>query len=310
MNMSKFAIAILFIALSLGACKKDQSVEGDKTLPKTDNIEVGTANNETGVIGRDFHFNAEIIAGYRIDVVQIKITPRAGATYSRPWDYTVEWSEYKGAKNATIHKHFDIPTTAAEGIYDFLIIVKDENGSVLEVKKTIRIYDPANLPVDTTLSVLNLHIGGTPYYRYGAFVTAGLKLKKNDVFSAQAAIENVIGNGKLYLLMINKKENYRPESIDNIDFSKVIVYDVYEHKDWPSAGSFSNFVFDLATFQTVRNIPNLSIGAAIDNNAPTPNPITGTKSWASGDYYFVVLYKNQTYNLSLYQYLELGIDFN
>lgn len=308
--MSKFAITILLFAISLGGCRKDQSGEGDKTHPKVEYIEVGTANNETGVIGRDFHFNAEITAGYRIDVVQVKIMPRTGETYSRPWDYTVEWSEYKGAKNATIHKHFDIPTTAAEGIYDFLIIVKDENGSVLELKKTIRIYDPFNLPVDPTLSVLNLHIGGSPYYRNGAFITPGLKLKKNDVLSAQAAIENVKGSGKLYLLLINKKENYRPESTDNIDFSKVIVYDVYEHKDWPSAASFSNFVFDLASFQTVRNIPNLSIGAATDNNAPTPNPITGSKSWTSGDYYFVVLYKNQTYNLSLYKYIELGIDYH
>lgn len=310
MNITKRSTIILFVVMLLSACKKDQLVDGNKVNPKADNIEVGTANNETGVIGRDFHFNAEIIAGYRIDVVQIKIMPRAGETYSTPWSYSVEWAEYKGAKNATIHKHFDIPTTAAEGTYDFLIIVKDENGAILELQKTIRIYDPANLPVDPRLSVLNLHIGGSPYYRNGTFVTAGLKLKRNDVFSAQAAIENVKGNGKLYLLLINKKENYRPESIDHIDFSKVIVYDVYEHKDWAAAASFSNFVFDLATFQTVRNIPNLSIGAGNDNNAPAPSPITGSKSWASGDYYFAVLYKNQTYNLSLYKYLELGIDYN
>ncbi len=308
-RIQTYLAMILMAALIFAGCKKDD-IQTEPVTPTIDEIEIGSNNNETGIIGRDFHFNAKVLAGDKIDLVQIRIQPRAGETYARPWSYTVEWTEYKGAKNATIHKHFDIPTTTAEGTYDFQIIVKDENGTILEVKKTIRIYDPANLPVDPTLSVLNLQIDGSPYYRNGAFVTAGLKLKKNNVFSAQAAIENVKGNGKLYLLLINKKENHRPESIDNIDLSKVIVYDVYEHKDWPSAASFSNFVFDLATFQTVRSIPNLSIGAGNDNNAPAPNPITGSKGWTSGEYYFGVLYKNQTYNLSLYKYLELGIDYN
>lgn len=308
-RIQNYLVLLLLAAFIFTGCKKDD-IQKDPPVPTVNEIEIGSNNNETGVVGRDFHFNAKILAGDKIDLVQIQIQPRAEETYSRPWNYIVEWTEYKGAKNATIHKHFDIPTTAVEGIYDFLIIVKDENGAILELKKTIRIYDPANLPVDPTLSLLNLHVGGSPYYRNGAFVTAGLKLKTNDVLSAQAVIENVKGNGKLYLLLINKKENYRPESIDNIDFSKVIVYDVYEHKDWAAAASFSNFVFDLATFQTVRNIPNLVVGTATDNNAPTPNPVTGSKSWASGDYYFGVLYKNQTYNLSLYKYIELGIDYN
>lgn len=308
-RIQNYLALLLLAAFIFIGCKKDDT-QKDPPVPTVNEIEIGSNNNETGVVGRDFHFNAKILAGDKIDLVQIQIQPRAEETYSRPWNYIVEWTEYKGAKNATIHKHFDIPTTAVEGIYDFLIIVKDENGAILELKKTIRIYDPANLPVDPTLSLLNLHVGGSPYYRNGAFVTAGLKLKTNDVLSAQAVIENVKGNGKLYLLLINKKENYRPESIDNIDFSKVIVYDVYEHKDWAAAASFSNFVFDLATFQTVRNIPNLVVGTATDNNAPTPNPVTGSKSWASGDYYFGVLYKNQTYNLSLYKYIELGIDYN
>ncbi len=179
----KFIQTYLLVAvlafLIVVSCKKDD-IPTAPTAPSVDEIEVGANNNETGIIGRDLHFNAKIMAGDKIDLVQIKIEPRPGETYSRPWNYTVTWAEYKGAKNATIHKHFDISTTAGEGIYDFLIIVKDENGAVLELKKTIRIYDPANLPVDPTLSLLNLHIDGTPYYRNGAFVTAGLKLKKKQ----------------------------------------------------------------------------------------------------------------------------------
>lgn len=146
MNVNKIFLTFLFFVTLLSACKKDEIPEPGKKQPAAENIEVGTANNETGVIGQDFHFNAKIIAGNKIDLVQVKIQPRPGETYSKPWNLVVEWTEYKGAKNATVHKHFDIPTTAVAGIYDFLIIVLDENGTKLELKKTITIYDPANLP--------------------------------------------------------------------------------------------------------------------------------------------------------------------
>lgn len=42
-------------------------------------------------------------------------------------------------KNATVHKHFDIPENAVEGKYDFTIIVNDENGTTLEEKRNITI---------------------------------------------------------------------------------------------------------------------------------------------------------------------------
>src|SRR5690606_18817694 len=161
----------------------------------------------------------------------VKILPRSGETYAKAWELETTWDQYKNAKNATVHKHSDIPADAVEGKYDFLIIVNDQNGTTLEEKREINIYKAENLPVDPTLSLMNVNVNGSFFYRNGAFTVEGANLSENDKFSAQATIEGVKGDGKMYLLLINKKLGHRPESIDQIDFEKVIVYDVFEHKD-------------------------------------------------------------------------------
>lgn len=302
------AAVLLFVA-SFAACQKDSQPEPQLTKPTIDNIEIGLGDNQIGVIGKDFHFNAEILAGDKIENVQVKILPKSGETYDKAWKHEITWDQYRDAKNATVHKHFDIPEDAAEGLYDFMIIVNDQNGTTLEEKREITLYKAENLPVDPSLSAMNVNVNGSFFYRDGKFAVEGASLSKNDKFSSQATIDGVKGDGKMYLLLINKKLGHRPESIDQIDFDKVIVYDVYEHKDWQEGGSFSNAVFDLETFTWIRQIPSLVIGAASDNNAPQPGVIGGNKAWESGTYYFGVVYKNTTYSMSYFQYIELALEF-
>lgn len=309
MKTTKAIAAVFLFVITFTACENDDQPKPELTKPTIDNIEIGLGNNQIGVIGKDFHFNAEILAGDKIENVQVKILPRSGETYAKVWKLEITWDQYKGVKNATAHKHFDIPADAVEGTYDFFIIVNDQNGTTLEEKREINIYKAENLPVDPTLSQFNVNKNGSFFYRNGAFTAEGAKLSKNDKFSAQATIEGVKGDGKMYLLLISKKLGHRPESIDHIDFEKVIVYDVYEHKDWQEGGSFSNAVFDEATFTWSRKIPSLVIGADHDNNAPQPGVIGGSKVWESGTYYFGVVYKNTTYNMGYFQYIELALEF-
>ncbi|WP_339926389.1 DUF4625 domain-containing protein [uncultured Cyclobacterium sp.] len=135
------AIAVLILA----SCQENP----DPILPSPtiDNVEIGLNNDEIGVIGRDFHLNADILAGELIEQVQVQIIPIAGETYESFWKFEITWEEYKGSKNANIHKHFDIPEDAVEGIFDFLIIIKDQNGTSTEEKRSITIYNLENLPV-------------------------------------------------------------------------------------------------------------------------------------------------------------------
>ena len=105
---------------------------------------------------------------------------------------------------------------------------------------------------------------------------------------------------KIYLSLINKKYNHRPESIDNIDFSKAIVYDVAEHKNEEEVFTAINHLYFEA--------PNLIIGAIKDNDSPQSNSIDGEKAWENGDYYFGVVYTNTTYDINFYHYVEFGIE--
>jgi len=150
---AKSTIAVfLLIAASFASCKKENESLPENPMPSIDNIEVGLRNNETGIIGKDFHLNANVVAGDKIETVQVKIIPRSGETYSKSWNHEISWDQYKDTRNATVHKHFDIPADAAEGKYDFLIIVNDQNGTKLEVKRSITIYSEANAPFDPSLN--------------------------------------------------------------------------------------------------------------------------------------------------------------
>lgn len=301
-SIKTIALFIIVFGLTITGCKKDKTPEPERPIAALSNIEVGLNNNEIGVIGKDFHLNVDILAGDKIDVLQVKIVPRSGETYAKPWNFEKTWTEFKGAKNATVHKHFDIPADAAEGKYDFLIIVKDENGTTLEEKRGITIYSKANLPVNPSQSLFMMFKNGPPFYINNRFLN-GNELKKDDEIKAEVTIDDVKGDGKMYILLINKKLNHRPESIGKIDFSKAIVYDVSEHKDWINTTSFTNAI-------TSRPAPSFKIGATTDNNLPTPNAINGAKAWETGTYYFGYIYHNSTYNMSLFNYVEVSINSN
>jgi hypothetical protein len=306
-NIVRSLACTLIFAVLFTACKKDD-VPPHPT-PAIDNIEIGLGNNEIGVIGQDFHFNADVVAGDKIENIQVSIVQRSGETYSKLWQHEVTWEQYRGAKNANVHKHFDVPADAPEGRYDFFIIVNDQNGTRLEEKRSITLYKEENLPVNPTLSLLNGFKNNDRFYRDGALINPGDKFMKADTLSCQPGIAGVKGDGIMYVLLINKKFNHRPEAIDKIDFNKAIVYDVFEHKDMATVGVFSNFVFDMETFQVVRAIPRLAIGADRDNNVPA-SAISGDKAWESGDYYLGVLYRNITYNINFYHYIDLTINYD
>lgn len=285
--------------------------------PTISEVEIGLGNNEMGIIGRDFHFNAEILAGDKIDSVKIQIKQKADENYEADWSFEIVFEQYQGSKNATVHKHFEIPEDAVEGKYDFLIIITDENGTKLEEKRNITIYNPENLPVDPQLlefSVLArtdvhrvlyiLTLGG---YRDPATLEYGnynVYIDKEEILSAGATIGGIKDDGEIYILLINKKHKHRPESIDDIDFSKAIVVDAFEHINMEQAERWSHINFERPNFP---DISRLLIGAEADNNIP-PNVISELKDWESGEYYVGVIYENTTHNMGLFHYIEIEIN--
>lgn len=147
MKNNYFKLICLFtLSLFVLSCSNDDEQQAQK--PTIDKIELGLGNNEIGIIGQDFHFNAEIKAGDKIKNIEIKIDQIITETYSKAWSHQIIWEQYAGVKNAIVHKHFDIPADAAEGKHSFLIVVTDQNGTKIEERRTLNIYAPENLPLD------------------------------------------------------------------------------------------------------------------------------------------------------------------
>src|SRR5688500_2586893 len=84
---------LFFLAFTtvITSCNKDDEAAPTLQKPTIDNVEVGLNNNEIGVAGRDFHINAQILAGDKIENVQIKINQRSGETYSKVWAHEVTY---------------------------------------------------------------------------------------------------------------------------------------------------------------------------------------------------------------------------
>ena len=300
--MKKLKLMLLFLAVSsvFTACDNDDDKEVSK--PKAENIEIGTANNKKALIGRDFHFNADVLAADKIADVQLKILPRKGEIYTKDWKFELSWAEFKGVKNTNVHKHFNIPADAPEGKFDFLFIVKDENGTQLEIKEEITITDPANMPADPLIGRDMISRNDDLIYYMNTWVEPELIFKKNDKLTAHVQVSQIMGDGILYSVLIKKSANYYPESIDKLDLKKVIVISKVEHKGLAPASKIS-------TLQKINEVwggESIVIGADKDADG---TPITADKTWQSGQYNWVVLYKNTTHNMSVYKSMPVTINF-
>lgn len=306
-NKMKYLAVGFMACAAMVSCNKDDSPVPPQ--PSIENLEIGTGNNAEGVIGRDFHFEMDVVAGDLIETIQVKIQQRNDETYSHEWEFEITWDEFQGLKNINVHKHFDIPEDAPEGNYDFIIIVNDRNGAKLEEIKAVELIDPANLPVNPELYLWSIeNSNGDSYYVNGRLENPeNVRFTKNDVLNSNIQIRNVKDDGVMYLLLVKKGLNHLPETVDDIDFSKAIVFDVYEHKGEEEVFTFWNTPYN-SELQDYERWPELTIGATSDNNGLSPNPINGEKAWENGEYYLGVVYTNTTHNLSMHHYMEFAIE--
>lgn len=141
----KVMMVCLVASVVLVSCKKEDPV---LTPPTIAHVEVGLENSGVGIVGHDFHIEMDVVAGERIETIEIKIAQRTDETYASVWNYALIWEQYRGARNTNVHKHFTIPDDAPEGKYDFIIIVNDQNGTSFEAKRELNIYLPENLPAE------------------------------------------------------------------------------------------------------------------------------------------------------------------
>lgn len=147
MKHNKIIIALLLITSIFAACKKDRI---ELAGPTVSGLEVGHENNKTAYPGTDIHIEAELFAAANIAKVKLEIHPLADGG----WTYEQEYTEgFAGQKNATFHKHIDIPAEAALGMYHVHLSVTDQQGQVTEVESELEIKFDPTLPSATGFEV-------------------------------------------------------------------------------------------------------------------------------------------------------------
>ncbi|KQR67493.1 DUF4625 domain-containing protein [Pedobacter sp. Leaf176] len=301
MKKTKILVAFLMLAGTFSACKKEQE-EPEAVKPTADHIEIGYANNKQAIRGRDFHFNADVTAALRISAVSVKILQKAGQTYSASWKMELDWAEFKGVKNTTVHKHFTIPAEAPEGTYEFIFTVNDENGTKLELKEDLAIIDAANMPVDPMVDRDIFSRNDDMVYYMNTYVENPLLFKKGDKFTARAQVKQIQGDGILYTALIKRKLNYFPETVAQLDMAKATIISKTEHTGLGPASKVN-------TQKQINGVwggDDIVIGAEKD---VLGNAITGNKAWESGQYNLVILYFNSTYKVSTHKTIPVTINY-
>ena len=293
---------LIIILIFITSCTDDDDQQIINDPPTIENIEIGSGNSGKATIGRDFHFNAHITAGQKIDVVTVEIAPKNGVTYAKEWKKSIDWTEFKGQRNATVHKHFTIPDDAPEGTFDFIVTVKDENGTLKQEKVDIMLYKAENLPIDPKIALL-LYRNQTDILYVGENYTnpEDKVYRKGDLFEGMIGVSRIKGDGEMVIFLIHKDHQHLPESIDQLDRSKAIIYGIHKH---------NNFIEtqNLVNSHSNGMINSFRIGETLNDFNQPSDLIAADKSWKSGEYYLGVLYHNSTYQIHLYKYIDFKLD--
>lgn len=139
-NRFNWLMVFLVLAMGISSCKKsDQPIP-----PRILHLEIGAGNSGSVQVGSDLHFEADIEAGDRLDVIEIVVRPQTNGIHSQ-WSYEMVMEAHRGARNAHIHEHVGIPTAAAPGAYDFVVVAFDQNGTRVEVRRTLMILVDSGL---------------------------------------------------------------------------------------------------------------------------------------------------------------------
>ncbi|GJH41480.1 hypothetical protein RCZ04_20300 [Capnocytophaga sp. HP1101] len=152
-------VAGLLSTILFFSCSKDKNdtpITSNIAAPKIENIELGHDNTKTAEIGNDLHFEATITAEATIKEIKLLITYSQGSS-----SFKVEENFTKsiGLKGYNIHQHFDIPTDAAEGNYNFLLKVTDTSGQTVELKDVVKVTKAIDLTEDNSLPLSTLQLG-------------------------------------------------------------------------------------------------------------------------------------------------------
>jgi len=146
-HVRKLLLATGLFATLFTACKKDDTAPAAPSVTK---VEIGHDNSKVAYAGTDFHVEAELFSPVSIDAVKLTIRPKTATG----WTFEQEYKDgFAGLKNATFHKHIDVPADAALGSYELRLVVTDQEGRSTSIVSGLEIKFDPSLPAATGFEV-------------------------------------------------------------------------------------------------------------------------------------------------------------
>lgn len=246
----KAAMLAAMSILLFYACEKDKE---DELVagPKVTLTEVGLGNSKIGYPGSDLHLEADIVAEGKISTVRIEIHAEGIST----WEFDTTYTEFTGLKNATFHKHIDIPLHADVGDYHLHFIVGDMMGKQTVAEAELEIKNPTDT-IPPALSITDAPATNQNFYN-------------GQTISISGVVSDNLALGGMYIGLVRVDQGLVDAAVN--DGNTITLLHTHDFPN-PYSHNFS---------------ASLVVGAAMDNNI-TPKPI----SWAPGDYYVLVKCKD------------------
>lgn len=259
----------------LVSCENDD----DKAAkPKVNLTELGLSNSKVGYIGKDLHVEAEIVAQGKIEKITIEIHPEGEEHHSEAEEHDddelkVVYTEFKGLKNATFHKHVDIPESLEPGDYHFHFEVVDMEGNQTLVEEELKIEKVS----DTEAPKLTV--------KEVSENTAGFK--NGEVLTVKGIVTDNNALGGMFVGLVRGDKNITDDKVNPTSAITLL----HTH-DFTSPASH-NFT------------ATITIGAKKDNNG-TPKDLTDS-DWAEGSYYLLVKCKDAVGNWTFSKHYPVQI---
>lgn len=251
MNKKNKTIALFVAVLGIlvfNSCKKE---EEPIAKPQITLSEVGLNNSKIGYIGSDFHLEADIIAEGKIKSVKVEIHPEGSGT----WEFETTYTEFAGLKNATFHKHIDIPLSADTGDYHLHFIVVDEQGNETVAESEIEIQQPTDAVAST------ITITASP--------NANQTFANGQTISISGSVSDNTALGGIYIGLVRVDQSLEDAAVN--DANTITLLHAHDFTN-PTSYNFT---------------ASIMVGATMDNNI-TPKPAT----WTPGAYYILVKCKD------------------
>jgi len=274
-KISKHFMFYLFLALIGFSCKKEEMA----TPPVITGMELGYENNKRAYPGTDLHIEAVVVAEGKIASIQVEIHPEGGhssksvdrshsgpwefdsayggksvnQSHSGPWEFDSAYGgKYAGVKNTVFHEHIDIPATADTGIYHFHFIVTDMEGGQTVFEDELYMIAPTD-PEAPVISVNSAPVPGQPF-------------SHGQTISISGIVTDNIAIGGIYIGLVAVEQGLADAMVNHGNTISIL----HTH-DFPDP-------------RQVAFEAQLVVGAAFDNDIPSPKPVV----WESGDYYILI----------------------